>query len=120
MECHSEEEAFWTFATIENCIVPHYHMHGLLGCRVDTRVLFSLVQDKLPELHSHLTNMSVVPEISFLSWFMCLFVNTLPIKSALRVWDCLLAQQEDILLRVGLALLTMCERVLRVADNPLT
>jgi hypothetical protein len=49
---------------------------------------------------------------------MCLFVNTLPIKSTLRVWDCLLVEKKDILLRVGLAVLTMCERVLRVADNP--
>jgi hypothetical protein len=114
----NEEEAFWIFSAIENRIVPQYHMHGLMGCRVDSRVLFSLVERKLPELHSHLSNMSVVPEISFLSWFMCLFVNTLPIKSTLRVWDCLLVEKKDILLRVGLAVLTMCERVLRVADNP--
>lgn len=113
-----EEQAFWTFATIENRIVPQYHMHGLLGCRVDSRVLFSLVEHNLPELHRHLSDMSVVPEISFLSWFMCLFINTLPIKTALRVWDCLLARKKDILLRVGLAVLTMSERVLRVADNP--
>lgn len=114
----NEEQAFWTFAAIENCIVPQYHVHGLLGCRMDSRVLFSLVKLNLPTLHRHLSDMQVVPEISFLSWFMCLFINTLPIKSVLRVWDCLLAQNKDILLRVGLAVLEMCERVLLVADNP--
>jgi hypothetical protein len=30
----------------------------------------------------------------------------------------LLVEKKDSLLRVGLAVLTMCERVLRVADNP--
>ena len=68
--------------------------------------------------HQRLTEMGVVPEMSFLSWFMCLFINTLPIKSALCVWDCLLVEKKDVLLRVGLAVLKLCERVLCVADNP--
>ena len=68
--------------------------------------------------HQRLTEMGVVPEMSFLSWFMCLFINTLPIKSALCVWDCLLVEKKNVLLRVGLAVLKLCERVLCVADNP--
>ena len=48
---------------------------------------------------------------------MCLFVNTLPVKTALRVWDCLLVEGPDVLLRVGFAVLQMKERVLRLADN---
>ena len=112
-----EEHAFWIFTAIENSIVPKYHTHGLMGCRVDSRVLFSLVERHLPDLHSHLASMGVVPEISFLSWFMCLFVNTLPVKTALRVWDCLLVEGPDVLLRVGFAVLQMKERVLRLADN---
>ena len=31
-----------------------------------------------------------MPEVAFVSWFLCLFFNVLPTETALRVWDCLI------------------------------
>jgi hypothetical protein len=113
-----QEQAFWSFAWMER-IVRDYHTESLVGSRVDSRVLLSLVDENLPKLAEHLKANGVIPEISFISWFMCLFVNTLPIKTALRVWDCLLpGGNSNVLLRVGLALLASCARVLLAAPTP--
>ena len=72
-----EESAFWLFAHVEKNL-QSYHEKTLVGSRVDSRTLLSLAQKYLPKLFRHLEANNVVPEISFISWFMCLFVNTLP------------------------------------------
>ena len=37
----------------------------------------------------------VMPEVAFVSWFLCLFFNVLPTETALRVWDCLIGVREN-------------------------
>ena len=36
-----------------------------------------------------------MPEVAFVSWFLCLFFNVLPTETALRVWDCLIGVREN-------------------------
>ena len=64
-----------------------------------------------------MTDRQVIPEIAFLSWFMCLYVNVLPTTTVMRAWDALLVDGRDTLLRVGLAVLRACERVILAADQ---
>lgn len=46
------------------------------------------------------------------NWFMCLFVNTLPVDTLLRVWDMLIVHGPMTLIRVGTAILKIHEREL--------
>ena len=60
----------------------------MTGLRVEQDVLQSCLAWKLPKLHRHLNECDVdVNQIS-VPWFMCLFLNSLPLDTVLRVWDC--------------------------------
>ncbi|KAI8809193.1 hypothetical protein BJ742DRAFT_805368 [Cladochytrium replicatum] len=52
-------------------------------------------------------------------WFMTIFVNVLPVETALRVWDCFLFQGEKILMRVALTLLKLHEKDILNYDDPI-
>eukprot|EP01043_Picozoa_sp_COSAG02_P006595 COSAG02_NODE_189_length_30109_cov_71.135855_8_plen_1727_part_00 len=92
-----EEDAFWMLALLEENLLSHYHTAGMAGCQSDTRTLMTLTELYLPAIHEHFVRHSVMAEVAFVSWFLCLFFNVLPAETALRVWDCMfgvLASQE--------------------------
>ena len=60
------------------------------GMHVDQRVFESLVEARMPKLHAHLQKFEVPLAPITYQWFLCLFVNTLPLETTLRVWDCFL------------------------------
>ena len=39
------------------------------------------------------------------NWFLCLFVNTLPLETALHLWDCTFYEGIKVLFRAALAVL---------------
>ena len=43
------------------------------------------------------------------TWYLCIFVNSLDLKSSLRVWDCFLHEGRKVLLRIGLTVLYNCQ-----------
>ena len=61
----------------------------MAGCQSDTRTLMTLTELYLPAIHEHFVRCSVMAEVAFVSWFLCLFFNVLPAETALRVWDCM-------------------------------
>jgi hypothetical protein len=44
-----------------------------------------------------------------LQWFLCLFVNTLPTETVLRVWDMFFNEGDKVLFRIAIGLLKMHE-----------
>lgn len=84
-----EEDAFWLLALLEENLLSHYHTAGMAGCQSDTRTLMTLTERYLPAIHDHFVRCSVMAEVAFVSWFLCLFFNVLPAETALRVWDCM-------------------------------
>eukprot|EP01043_Picozoa_sp_COSAG02_P044724 COSAG02_NODE_4022_length_5891_cov_111.561119_7_plen_565_part_00 len=113
----AEEDSFWTLAVLETVILPNYHQRDLIGCQADARSLFTHTQRLLPKLHAHMSNHGIVPEVAFLPWFLALFVNALPVKAVMRVWDILLSEGSSILLSVSIAVLKLSEKALLAADN---
>ncbi|KAG6822886.1 hypothetical protein H0H92_012176, partial [Tricholoma furcatifolium] len=81
-----EEEAFWTLAAIVERIFPEdFFASSLLPSRACPLVLLDYVQEQLPKLYAHLTELGVdLPAICF-SWFLSLFTDCLPIETLLRV-----------------------------------
>lgn len=117
---YAPEMAFWMMVAIVERILPRdFYDQSLLGCRVEIGVLRRLVTKKLPEIDEALRRHRVDITVVCVGWFLCLFVNTLPIETVLRVWDCFLVEGDKILFRVGLALLKMhSDDMLACTDSP--
>jgi hypothetical protein len=84
---------------------------------VPQRIFEDVFKASLPRLAAHLDACGVPLSIVTTHWFMCLYVNTLPAETLLRVWDLLVFEDASVLVRVGVALLKLAEpSLLRVHD----
>jgi hypothetical protein len=73
--------------------------------QVDQLVFCHLVGGAFPRLAAHLEGLGVQVAGVSSQWFLCLFVNSLPLESALRVWDLFFfAGCASVLFRAALAL----------------
>lgn len=105
-----EEEAFWTFIEIvENILPSDFYSTSLLGAHIDLSVLKILLKERSKRLARHFEKHDVDISVVCMSWFLCLFVNTLPVETCLRVWDVFFLEKSKILFRVAIALFKMHE-----------
>ena len=49
-----------------------------------------MLAEKLPKLSQHFTKHGVDPALFTLNWFLCVFVDTVPVKTYLHIWDAFL------------------------------
>lgn len=83
-----EESTFYAMIDIIESKLPNnYYCDDLFGARVDQLVLKTLLKERNARLYTHFEKHSVDLGVVGISWFICLFVNTLPIETCLRVWD---------------------------------
>ncbi|CAG0879469.1 unnamed protein product [Darwinula stevensoni] len=115
----SEEEAFWCLVHIvEHLLPPEYYSRTLLGAQVDQRVLKELVGEKMPALHHHLERHCVDLSLFTFNWFLCIFVDNIPVRTYLRIWDTFLYEGSKVLFRYALAILRLVEpELLRQTDH---
>ena len=112
---------------ITTTILPGTHDVSLEGANVDLWVLMVALKSTQPAIWSKVgssgpgedaLNMpsTELPPISLYttSWFMSLFIGTLPIESVLRVWDVLFYDGARTLFRVALAIFKLGEK--RIAE----
>ncbi|XP_063809520.1 TBC1 domain family member 8 isoform X3 [Pseudophryne corroboree] len=99
-----EEEAFWLLVAVCERMLPDYFNHRVLGAQVDQSVFEDLIQERLPELAEHITDLTTLASIS-LSWFLTLFVSIMPLQSAVNVVDCVFFDGIKAIFQVGLAVL---------------
>lgn len=59
----------------------------MIGTHVDQKVFSYLVGKMLPDVTLKLAKEGVHLHLITLEWFLCLYVNTLPMETVLRVWD---------------------------------
>jgi len=114
----NEEDAFWCLVYIVEVVMPQsYYSKQLIGAQIDQAVFKELVTEKLPSLATHLENHGVDPALFSLNWFLCLFVDTLPVATYLHIWDSLLFEGSKVLFRYALAILkSLEEKLLRQND----
>jgi TBC1 domain family member 2B len=112
-----EEDAFWCLMTIvENIMPPDYFTPTLLGAHVDQYVLKDLLAEKLPNLLAHLEKHDI--ELSLFSWFLTCFVDNIPSRIYLRIWDVFLYEGNKVLFRFALAFLKYhAESILELNDS---
>ena len=118
----NEERAFWLLVILTERIIPKVHSTNLEGVHIDQGVLMLCVKEYIPLLWSvigrtsdgkHLPEemlLSRLPPVALvsLSWFMSLFVSTLPIETTLRVWDILWYEGSKTIFRISLTIYKLC------------
>ncbi|KAK9890804.1 hypothetical protein WA026_012148 [Henosepilachna vigintioctopunctata] len=112
---------------IEGVLPDSYFADSLRGLSVDMAVFRELLRTRLPRLSKHLDllqNMAKEGTTSYeppltnvftMQWFLTLFCNCLPQPSVLRVWDLILLEGNEVLLRTALAIWqALADRIVRV------
>ncbi|KRT78697.1 GTPase activator protein [Oryctes borbonicus] len=114
-KCESEALKLMIYL-IEGVLPDSYFADSLRGLSVDMAVFRELLRTHLPRLSRHLDNLqkaakdgttSYEPPLTnvfTMQWFLTLFCNCLPQEIVLRVWDLILLEGNEILLRTALAI----------------
>ena len=103
---------------IEGVLPEGYYGSSLRGLSVDMAVFRDLLKRRHPTLAKHLdrlqaeardsaTNTSYEPPLTnvfAMQWFLTMFATCLPKACVLRVWDLILLEGNDVLLRTALAI----------------
>ncbi|KAK3724331.1 hypothetical protein QZH41_001812 [Actinostola sp. cb2023] len=113
----NEESAFWLLDVLLSKRIPDYYAKDMIGLQVEQEVLLQLVKLKMPALHAHIESAGLPYSIFSTKWFICLFIDVLPIETVLRIWDSLFYEGSKILLRVSLTLLSLHETELMAAKD---
>lgn len=109
-------------------LIPSGYFHGALGgLQADMAVFRELLGTKLPKLAKHLQKLQgpqderalepPLTNVFTMQWFLTLFCNCLPINCVLRVWDLILIEGSDVLLRTALAIWSLLEEKILLAKT---
>ncbi|KAF0694366.1 Aste57867_14777 [Aphanomyces stellatus] len=106
----TEEESFWLLCVMmEHYLPTENYSRSMLGSQVDQVVFKRLVNLQLPHLGRAFEDAGIEIELVTLQWFLCVFVCTLPLETALRVWDYMFLHGEEVLFSVALGILKSAE-----------
>lgn len=110
---------------IEHVMPRGYFDQSLGALSVDMVVMKDLMLQRLPATIQHLETLQnaseneyepPLPNIFSMHWFLTLFATCLPRNCVMRVWDALMLQGSEILLRTAIALwLKMSRKILRTS-----
>ncbi|XP_059484396.1 TBC1 domain family member 30 isoform X2 [Neocloeon triangulifer] len=110
---------------IEGVLPDGYFASNMCGLSVDMAVFRELLRLRLPRLSKHLEALQAeasgagyeppLTNVFTMQWFLTLFANCLPHNTVLRLWDLVLLEGNEILLRAALAIWSsLQERILAV------
>ncbi|KAH3683453.1 hypothetical protein WICPIJ_005572 [Wickerhamomyces pijperi] len=127
----SEERAFWMLVIITGRLLPGLHEMNLEGVNVSQGVLMLGLKEYVPSMFKKIMNISFDQEslkddgengdgyeylrrippvmLTTSSWFMSVFIGSLPVETTLRVWDCLFYEDSVFMLKISLSLFKLIE-----------
>jgi hypothetical protein len=116
-----EQNAFWTLVAIVDQLTSFdglfYYQQDLAGVRIDQYVFGHLLKENLPKIHQKLEDLNMSIEPLSVNWFLCLFVNCVPLETTLRIWDVFFFEGTRMLFRAGLALLKLNQNLILKAKS---
>lgn len=115
----SEEKSFWLLTSMMEDILPSYYDKSMAHTLAELGVLDELVRDRLPSVAEKMSDIHKPWMLIASKWFICLFVDVLPIETALRVWDCMFFEGSKILMRTALYLVMTREQQVMEATGGL-
>lgn len=69
----TEEEAFWTFTSLIENLMPIDYFQNMIGARVDQNIIEILIRDKFPRLEALFAEHHFMASMVTLQWFTTLF-----------------------------------------------
>lgn len=112
-----EEKSFWLMEALLERILPDYYSPAMLGLKTDQEVLGELVKVKAPGVWQTMVEQNVSWTLVVSRWFICLYVDVLPVETVLRIWDCLFYEGSKILFRVALTLIIHHQQEIQQAGS---
>lgn len=110
--CQSNEiDAFWLLCIVvdkltavhnnnnsnhTNIDVYYYYQRDLAGAHIDQHVFDILIKQHLPQIHNKLTQLQIPLLPLTINWFLCLFINVVPIDQYMCIWDMLFVYNNNI------------------------
>ncbi|KAH8811574.1 rab-GTPase-TBC domain-containing protein [Xylogone sp. PMI_703] len=101
-----EEEAFCLLVRLMN----HYHLRDLFiqdmpGLHMHLYQFERLLEDFEPALYCHLHRRQVTPHLYATQWFLTLFSYRFPLQLVLRIYDLILSEGLEAILKFGIVLM---------------
>ncbi|XP_030424857.1 growth hormone-regulated TBC protein 1 isoform X5 [Gopherus evgoodei] len=103
--------------TLVEAIKTDYYSPAMMGLKTDQEVLGELVRKKVPAVADLMDRHGVMWTLIVSRWFICLFIDILPVETVLRIWDCIFYEGSKIIFRVALALIKQHQAFILEATN---
>lgn len=87
-----EATAFVLLCRLCGELLPGYHSPAMPGLHAGQDVLMEALRLCLPTCHARLAQAQVPVREHSTHWLLCLYINVLPLASAMRLWDLLFAE----------------------------
>ncbi|XP_014673242.1 PREDICTED: growth hormone-regulated TBC protein 1-A-like [Priapulus caudatus] len=100
-----EERSFWLLDAFVGGVVPTgYYTPAMTGLRTDTRVLAELVRARWPDVDATMRREGATFDLVATKWFVCAYVDVLPVETLLRIWDSLFYEGAKVVFRVAVTM----------------